>query len=473
MNQKAPHLKQTIVVLSTLVLFLVFSFCAPKGVQRGEESPRYVFLFIGDGMGIAQVHASEMMQGALAGEKIKIEKLSFSQFPGIGLITTYSSNSYITDSAAAGTAMASGQKTVNGRINMDKANKVEFKTIAEMAKEKGMKVGILSNVALNHATPACFYAHVSHRNFYSQIARQMIESGFDFFGGGGLYLPDQEGLYKDTLELASQKGYQVIQSKKEFLSLGKAAGKGKVMAFNENLTPDAAMAYRIDTEGGDLSLVDYVDKAIELLDNEKGFFMMAEGGEIDWAGHDNDAATLIEEVFDFDKAVLRAVQFYKDHPEDTLILVTADHETGGMALGSFFSGYRQSPELLKGQVISFEKFNDLYIKPYKKEKNKEEWRVDDLIPLIETNFGLKKLSQGDQEELRSAFKESNPALFRFALLKILNQKAGIGWATNAHTACPVPVFAIGRGYESFVGYYDNTDLFHKLVRVMSLSADKN
>jgi len=498
MRKIIQHTKNPLIAAFIILFVFVLFSCTEKGIQKDVEAPKYVFLFIGDGMGLSQIHAAEMMAGTLKGEEIGIQKLSFSQFPGTGLMTTFSSNSYITDSAASGTAMASGHKTINGRINIDETNENKFKTIAEMAKEQAMKVGIISSVPLNHATPASFYACVTSRWHYYDIAQQMVESGFDFFGGGGIQYPSgRRGLQPDVLELARKKGYKVIQSKDEFLSMGKENRGEKIIAVNEKITLKIAMPYRIDINGEDLSLADYVDKSIEVLDNDKGFFMMVEGGKIDWAGHDNDAATLIKEVNDFDNSVQRAVQFYEQHPEDTLIVVTADHECGGMGLGSKFSGYSQSLQILAGQTTSLEKFSDEHIKPYKVTKDESEWDLDDFMPLIQEHFGLLKLSeaeeeklqkranQGDKEavrklgrvlstreykELQRAFHDPNSALFGFTLVKILNQKAGISWTSGSHTAVSVPVFSLGNGHEKFVGYYDNTDLFKKLKEVMSLKS---
>jgi len=469
MNKKARFIKKTTVILSVFVLFLGLFSCAQTEKGRRAGPPKYVFLFIGDGMGLSQIHAVEIMQGALKKEDINIEKLCFTRFPGTGLMTTFSSSSYITDSAASGTAIASGHKTINGRINRDKTDRIEFKTIAEMAKEMGMKVGIISNVPLNHATPACFYARVSHRQEYYEIAQQMIESGFDFFGGGGIHYPTgRRGLQADILELAGQKGYTVIQSEKEFLALGEKNKEGRIIAVNENLTSDDAMPYVIDMDERELSLVDYVDKSIELLDNEKGFFIMVEGGKIDWAAHDHDTATVVKEIIAFDKAVLRAVRFYNERPDETLIVVTADHETGGMSLGSDFSGYSQSLEVLNGQTLSLEKFTDAYVERYKKGTDKEEWKLDDLMPLIQEKFGLKRLTERDIEELDRSFQELRNWIFLQKIVEIVSRKAGISWATDAHTASPVPVFSIGKAHEQFIGYYDNTDLFDKMAGAMGI-----
>jgi alkaline phosphatase len=499
MSHSARTIKQTTLLVGIIILILGFSACLEKAIQEEAKSLKYMFLFIGDGMGLSQIHSAEIMEGALNSDEIEIQKLSFSKFPGTGIMTTFSSNSYITDSAAAGTAMASGKKTVNGRINIDETNKVKFKTITEMAKEKGMKVGIISNVSLNHATPASFYANVTSRSHYYEIAKQMVESGFDFFGGGGIKYPKgRRGLQTDVLELAKQKGYKVIQLQNDFLSLGKENRGEKIIALNEKITLEIAMPYRIDINENDLTLIDYVDKCIDILDSDNGFFMMVEGGKIDWAAHDNDAGTLIKEVKDFDQAVQRAVQFYKQHPEDTLIVVTADHECGGMGLGSICSGYSQSMEILSSQTVSLINFTDEHIKPYKATKNEPEWNLDDFMPLIEEKFGLIKLSKEEEEklkekahqgnkeaikrmgrvlstreynELQRSLQDPNSALFGSTLVKILNQKAGISWTSDAHTAVPIPVFSIGKCYEKFVGYYDNTDLFNKLSEVMSLNTN--
>jgi len=470
MKNTSQKTKQYIAILWIIFLFISLSACQYKGTQKELGIPKYVFLFIGDGMGLSQIHAAEIMQGALNGEEIDIQKLSFSSFPGTGFMTTFSSNSYITDSAAAGTAMASGHKTINGRINIDRTNKFEYKTIAEMAKEKGIKIGIISNVPLNHATPACFYARVSHRHQYYEIAQQMVESGFDFFGGGGIQYPSgRRGLQADILKLAEQKGYRVIRTKNDFLLLGEENRNEKIIALNEKLTLKKAMPYCIDTRDDDLSLADYVNKSIELIDNDKGFFMMVEGGKIDWAAHDHDAATMIKEVREFDKAVLRAVQFYNEHPEETLIVVTADHETGGMTLGSDFTGYSLSLEILNEQAISLEQFNQEYMRVYDDEIDKREQRTDDFMPLLQEKFGLKRILEKEEKELRNSYEDSKDLLFGLTVVEILNRKAGISWTTGAHTAVPLPVFSCGKDYEYFVGYYDNTDLFEKLTQVMSLS----
>ncbi|MBD3415107.1 MAG: alkaline phosphatase [Candidatus Aminicenantes bacterium] len=499
MNKAIQNTKLIAVLLSIIILFLIFYSCTQKGIQEKEEFPKYLFLFIGDGMGFNQMHAAEIIKGASNQKDIGIQKLSFSQFPGTGLMSTFSSNSYITDSAASGTAMASGQKTINGRINLDVTNEIEFTTIAEMAKDREMKVGIISNVSLNHATPASFYAHVTSRWHYYDIAEDMVESGFDFFGGGGIKYPTgRRGLDRDILELAREKGYKVVLKKDDILSLDNEDQDEKVIALNEKLTLKVAMPYRIDTRDDDLSLEDYVDKGIQLLDNDKGFFMMVEGGKIDWAGHDNDAGTLIKEVLDFDRAVQRAVLFHEQHPDETLILVTADHETGGMALGSVYSGYSQSLEVLNGQTISLKKFSDEHIKPYKATKDKEEWNLDDFMPLIKDHLGLiqitedekqvltQKAYEGDEQaqmklrralspreykEITNAFHDPNLALFGFTLIKILNQKAGISWTSDSHTASLIPVFSLGKGYQRFVGYYDNTELFQRLKNVMGFSTN--
>ena len=195
---------------------------------------------------------------------------------------------------------------------------------------------------------------------------------------------------------------------------------------------------------------------------------MVEGGKIDWAAHDHDAATAVKEVIAFDKAVLRAVRFYNKRPDETLIVVTADHETGGMSLGSDFAGYSQSLEVLNGQIMSLEKFNDTYVEPYKNEKEKEEWKLDDLMPLIQEKFGLRRLTERDMDELDRSFLDPRNGVFIQKIVEIVSRKAGISWATDAHTAAPVPVFSIGKEHERFVGYYDNTDLFDKMAGAMGI-----
>lgn len=253
-------------------------------------------------------------------------------FPIAGSAQTYDSTSFAPDSAGAATSIATGHKTWSENIHVSEDFSQKYETIAEQLKaQKNYKIGILSSVNLNHATPAAFYAHQTSRNSYYEIGEELIASNFDYFAGGGLLKPtgadqDIENLY----DLAADAGYKIIKTQTEAEKL--TAADGKTIVIDEHLADSDAMAYELDRPEDQWSLADYVEKGIEVLDNDSGFFMMVEGGKIDWACHANDAASTIADTIALDDAVGKAVDFYNEHPEETLILVTGDHETGGLTI---------------------------------------------------------------------------------------------------------------------------------------------
>ena len=455
--------------------------------QYSGKHAKYVFYFIGDGMGLTQINSTENYLAALQGE-IGVKRLSISKLSTQGYITTYAQDRYITGSAAAGTALATGHKTTIATISMDGKRQKKLKTMAEMAKDKGMKVGIISTVDIDHATPACFYAHQPTRNMFFDISLDLINSNFDFFAGGNFrYLTDKRNNKTiNLIDLAEQKGYKYINTKQEFNKLSKKSGK--VIAIGPVLAEGNALRYSIDQTAEDINLADFTSKAIELLDNKTGFFMMIEGGKIDWACHANDAATTIHEVIDFDNAVKVALKFYDKHPKQTLIVVVSDHETGGMTLGFAGMGYESSLQNLKYQKVSFEKFTNI-INNYKKNKTKPTF--DEILKLIQDDFGIGDKEKGleltelEKKQIHNAYLESfskskkqmtNETYLLYggyepislAATRILNHKVGIAWTTYAHTGTPVPVHAQGVGEQIFKGYYDNTDVAKKIMAVMGV-----
>jgi alkaline phosphatase len=459
---------------------------AKAGVDNGYygKKAKYVFYFIGDGMGMPQITSTEIFKGALSGSNpMNREIMNFAAFPYQGVQATHSANTFITESAAAGTALATGRKTNNDVLGMDPGKTVKFKTMAEMAKEKGMKVGIVTSVSLDHATPGAFYAHEPTRNNYYEIGLAMADSGFDYFAGGGLLAPT--GKSKDrvnVLDIARQKGYKVVDTKAEIAGLTKDAGK--VIAINPVLAKDKALEYEIDRTD-QLSLADFTRKGIELLDNPKGFFMMVEGGKIDWSCHANDAATTIRDMLAFEDAVREALKFYAKHPDETLIVVTGDHETGGMAIGFSGTGYQTFFSKLTKQNLSFEEF-DKQIRAYRQTTAPADATLADWLPVLAERFGLEDLTDYEKGRLEDALaasmvdpkkrtKDPHSYLlyggyepFSVTVTHILNQRAGIGWTTYAHTGVAIPVFAQGVGGGIFQGYYDNTDVAKKIMNVMGV-----
>jgi len=455
----------------TLLLLFIFFISLSDAYS---QQAKYVFYFIGDGMGPAHVALTEAYLNAIEG-KIGFEKLSFTDFPATGYATTYAKNRLITGSAAAGTALATGHKTTINTIGMNGERTRVLKTIAEEAHENDFKVGILSSVSLDHATPASFYAHQPVRSMYYEISMELPISGFEFFGGGGFADPYNGNTVTTSIfETAAKLGYTLTNTIEDFENL--EPGSGKVIATGSQLWSSGELPYYIDQTKEDIPLEGFVEKAIELLDNEKGFFIMCEEGKIDWASHGNDGATVIQSVISLSMSVEKALDFYYQHPDETLIVVTADHETGGLSLGSREMAYDSDLKLLANQKISAERFSVLADSMADKKPTFEQ-----TMTLVEVYFGLGgdsgiSLSEPELESFELAYKTSVIEASEYggyhplakAAIEILNNRAGVGWNSNAHTALPVPVYAIGAGYESFTGCYDNTDIPKKIGEIMGL-----
>jgi alkaline phosphatase len=471
------------------VLALILVLCA--SAATAGPNPKYVFLFIGDGMGIAQVHSAEIYLSSIAdpGGTPARTKLTMSTFPVTGMITTFGHNSYIPDSADAGTALACGKKTNSGIISMDPTGTVPYKSIATLAMEKDMKVGIVSSASIDHATPAVFYANQPSRNKYYEIAMTMAHSRFNYFGGGGIKYPTgAKGDQPSVLDAASANGFRVAKNRVEFENL--VPGK-KAIAYNAVLDEEKALFFALDRKRQNpldhISLAEFTRKGIQLLNNRsKGFFMMVEGGKIDWSCHANDARATIEEVIAFNEAIDEAAKFYKANPYDTLIVVTADHETGGMSLGFAGTRYETRFEVLQHQNKSHLEFGKL-VKAYKANGASHVDIDPEMKQMIQDSFGLSydHLSDYEKQQLEDAYDRSmgGPVVYgakkdyllygghdplTVTLTRILNQHAGIGWTTYSHTGLPVPVFAMGVGAQQFDGFYDNTDIARKLATAMRL-----
>jgi alkaline phosphatase len=402
------------------------------------------------------------------------------QFPSQGMTNTYAYNAIITDSAASGTALACGKKTLSRVVAMDHSKTRRLETIAEMAKKAGRKVGIVSTVSIDHATPACFYAHKEDRGSYWEIAMQLAGSDFDYFGGGAAKgnKASKRRDRRDVVAAAKENGFTVVTTREELMGL--EPGAGKVWAFNHETDKDCALYFEIDRPEDHIDLVEFTAKGIELLDNPDGFFFMIEGGKIDWACHANDAASAIQDTIIFDKAIAKAVDFYEQHPDETVIIVTGDHECGGMTIGYAGTKYDSFPDKLAPQSMSYIGFNDA-IAPLKEQRAP----FEKVLPYIEAAFGLTDLTAAEQAELEQAWistvvgeeiRSQDPDVYilyggyepiAVKCTHILNRRAGIGWTSYSHTGVPVPTSAMGVGADTFNGYYDNTAIFHKMYAIMT------
>jgi alkaline phosphatase len=450
-------------VLTVVLLFLVSSL-----VSFAATPPKYIFLFIGDGMGMAQRQVAELQLNASPNGPAKDQKkrLVINRMKVIGVNTTYDSSGMVPDSASTATAISSGYKTLSGVIGYreDKTTKTPF--ISEALKQKGYAVGIISSVKIVHGTPAAFYCHIDNRNKYDDIAVQLINSKFDLFvGGGGTdhFLPtgrkDKRDLYKE----AADKGFAVATTSQDFMAL--KPGK-RVLANLPGDVNDEALPYAVDRKADDLPLDKIVTKSIDLLSaNQKGFFLVVEEGKVDWACHANDTGSVIGNMFDLDRAVAVALRFQKVH-KDTLVVVTGDHECGGLGL-SMGREYRVNPEIFLQQKISYEVV-DVNVAASLIYENDP---TDSIFELA-ADFGLTNLKDSEKAAIEKAIsdqkadlsEEQSVALYggykpvAMTFCRLMNKRANLFWTSYVHTGVPVITSAEGVGAEKFAGYQDNTDI---------------
>lgn len=453
------------------------------------QQAKYVFYFIGDGMGVNQVQGTELFQGELKGE-IGISPLCFTQFPVSTVATTFSATNGVTDSAAAGTALATGNKTKNGAIGVLKDLETPVNSVAVWAKNSGRRVGIATSVSVDHATPAAFYAHEAGRSSYYNIGADLYRAGFDFYAGSDFVEPEnkKDKNAKNLYKMADEYGYCIARGYNEYTKKSDKADKMILFQSKEASEKDrSAIPYAIDRTEKDLSLEDITRSAIDFLskDMSKGFFLMVEGGKIDWACHSNDAATAFREVQDFDNAIKIAYEFYKQHPDETLIVVTADHETGGIVLGT--GQYKLNLKVLESQEMSESGFTKVLNAMRKKYKNNVPWEA--VKESLEENFGFWdeiKLTEKQEERLLSVYEKTlkgqkakmekseyaqDEALAAEAK-RIISETALIGWTSGSHSAGYVPVFAVGAGAGNFSGRLDNTQIPALIAKAAGYTVEK-
>ena len=408
---------------------------------------RDVVLFIGDGMSVPQrMVAEEFARKAGMGE------LAMNRMAHEATTRTYSASSLVTDSAAAATAIACGTKTTNGAVGVDSEG-ARAESVAERARALGKKVGIVTSVTINHATPAGFYAHQPDRAMKREIAQDLIDSGFELFMGGGL-----AGAGEEFYAQAATQGYEVCEGSEAFYRL--KPGEGKIWWRSG----EDAMKYAIDAREGP-RLPELTKFALEHLSaGGKGFFLMVEGGRIDWAGHANEAATNLRDLLELDKAVKVALEFQKEHP-DTLVVVTGDHETGGMSMGFAGTGYAFYMERLAGQRCSAEEFGRKV-----GELKERGGSFEEAMAMLEEGFGLKAGGEGPmalgEKEVASLRRHFEAGDMADKARRLMNERAGVGWTSGSHTGLPALTTAQGPGAEEFEGALDNTDIAKILKREM-------
>lgn len=463
-------MKQRFLSIFTLLLL------ALTAIAQGKA--KYVFYFIGDGMGVNQVNGTETYLAALEG-RIGVTPLLFTQFPAVGLVTTYSGTNGVTDSAAAGTALATGEKTKNGALGMTVDLKEPITSVAVWAQNSGKAVGITTSVSVDHATPAAFYAHVPKRQMTYQIGKDLITTGFDFYAGSDFLTPKDKNQPEDgsLYDQCEKAGYTLAYGYKDFQRKSRKAEKMILFQTEAaNKKDRSALPYAIDRQKNDMTLQDITRAGIKFLNGKKeGFFMMIEGGKIDWACHANDAATVFKEVIDMDDAIKVAYEFYQQHPDETLIVVTADHETGGIGLGR--GPYELHTDVLKYQRQSVAMYTKTLAELRKKAGKDFSWEL--VEKSLKENFGFwdkVQLSDRQTKRLKDAYEaivqgiaQNSESLYQkddalaTTAKQIINEIALIGWTSGGHSNGYVPAFAIGAGSELFAGKYDNTEIPKKIA----------
>lgn len=441
--------------------------------QTQGKAPKYIFYYIGDGMGIAHVTNTNNYKSRVLGQQMP---LTMTTFPVAAMATTYSASSDVTDSAAAGTALATGSKTKNGMLGTN-ADTLAVTSVAKKLFDDGYGVGLITTVAIDDATPGAFYAHVANRNQHYDIGRQLAESGYQFAAGAGLRgTKDKQGNDSGLLDYFAENNVSVSYG---LDGLDSTASRLLVLSPMDN--PNE-IGYAIDSIPGALTLPGLTQAGLNHLEkvSPDRFFMMVEGGSIDHAGHSNDGGTVVREVISFDQALQIAYNFYLAHPDETLIVVTADHETGGMSVGCQATGYSQNLKQMRSQKISKDEFA-AYCRSMLKSRMIFTW--EDMLQYMADNLGVGtaiEFTPEEMEKLHGMFNEvferrnegitektlySSADGFTREVYRLLNEKSGIGWTTNCHTGSPVPVFAIGVGAQEFNGMNDNTDLPAKILKI--------
>ena len=450
-------------------------------VVMAEGKAKYVFYFIGDGMGVNQVNGTETYMAAVEG-RIGTSPLCFAQFPYVGLVTTYSGTNGVTDSAAGGTALATGNKTKNGALGVKADLTTRINSIAALAKSEGKAVGVTTSVSVDHATPASFYAHVKDRNMYHQIGKDLIAAGFDFYAGSDFLQPENNELSgdKDLYTQCREAGYTIARGYADYRKKAKKAGKMLLLQTETASKADrTSIPYAIDRQKNDLTLQDITRAAIHFLSQKDtdGFFLMVEGGKIDWACHANDAATVFNEVKDMDNAIKVAYEFYKKHPKETLIVVTADHETGGIVLGT--GKYALNLKALQHQKHSADGLSKRISELRKSKGNKVTW--EDMKTFLGEEMGFWKqfpISWEQEKKLRDEFEKSfikNKVVFAESMYsksepmaacakEVMDEISMVGWVSGGHSAGFVPVFAIGAGSHLFSEKIDNTEIPKRIAK---------
>lgn len=445
---------------------------AIAAISAQAQTPKYIFYYIGDGMGMGPVMAAQTYNRVIRGAE---QPLLMMQFPTVAWCQTWSASSTTTDSAAAGTALSTGTKTRNGMLGMG-PDTIPATSVATILHNQGWGVGITTNVSADDATPGAFYAHVPNRGMSYEIDCEAATSGYEFIAGAGL-----RGLtgdhHDEILEIMQQNNVQMLYGRDGAAQIDSR----RVCLLNTETGHVWNVGYTIDSVATRLDLPLIASTCLEHLEkySPERFFMMVEGGNIDHALHANDGGAAIKEIINFDQALRVAYDFYLAHPDETLIIVTADHDTGGLALGNDVIKYASNLGIFDHQRKSKEAFSE-ECKAMLRSRRIYTW--DDMRQKLSEDFGLftaipvsEKQEQALKDKFTATFEMRNSEdqktlyanfdAFSVAVLRLINDAAGIGFTTTSHTGNPVPLFAIGVGADLFRGLNNNSDIAPALLRL--------
>ena len=451
-----------------------------NGESTESKKPKYVFYFIGDGMSFNHILGTEHYNTEKAGSKETL-RLNFTQFDTRNFVTNYSTSNLVTDSAAAGTALASGVKTANAYIGVDSEGN-ELRTLADVASELGYKVGLVTNVGINHATPSCFYGHTNDRFGFPKLVDDYIASDVAFIAGSTIMdlksdPVDDKYEIVTTAQLADRIRNAGIELCLDVEQAAKISGKRVALVAHDK--ENKHIPHAIDCEEDEQhTMLNYAKAAIEYLTRESkdGFFLMVEAGKLDYAAHAQDAATTFEEVNELAKAVDLALEFAKQHPDETLIVVTSDHETGGMSLG--WDKYQIRMNKLMAQKHSMVYITQAIQKM--RAEGKRDW--NDYKKVLSDNLGLwndVSLTKEEEAKLKHDFYDiflkygpmvdglyNRNEFLAYDAVVILNRYASIEWTSKYHTGMYTPLFVKGVGEKKFLDCRDQTDIPKTIASLM-------
>jgi len=433
-----------------LVLLSALAACSSNSTslksvkQPVANGPKNIIMVIGDGMGPAYTTAYRLYKDNPS--TTAIESTVFDDIL-VGRSSTAPArvSGYVTDSAASATALASGHKSYNGAIGVD-TNKMPVQSVLEYAKSIGKATGLVVTSQINHATPASYAAHVEQRSQYDDIADQYFDRKINdrhvvdvMLGGGWKYFIRPE---RDLTKEFQKDGYQYINDYAQLNSINSDQVLG--------LFADKGLPWALDDKQPH-RLKQMTMAAVDRLDNnEQGFFMLVEGSQIDWAGHSNDIAAAMAEMDDLAHALQWLKSYVVSHP-DTLVIVTADHSTGGFTIAAN-GEYKWTPD-----VLSNLKSSPQAIAKQQKKDGFDHKKISELLGL-----NLTKRESDTLEQAHAAGKKS----LQNALKKLLDTRSNTGWTTGGHTGVDVPVFAFGSGSEKFSGQQDNTDIAKRIFTLL-------